>query len=462
MSKPQFTFATEEYLKPEVINSIIKYVFGIIDNKLIDTIITNFSIKYIYTNLEIKILYVDKYLSRGQPMIDLCIYNDFLTIDEINTIPPNYIIEITKNDTGDSGNQVYQRIEKFIYAKEHWHSNWDSITKYMFYTIEIENSCNHIPSIISNKMFLTLGINVIKYIIPTNQFTSISITLTPFNSIQSICELVNSTRPINGININNRIFENDSDLCITSNLIHSRVKQENSPINDPNIGFVVGLISVIDVIAPEKQIVLTKECGLYDTQIQSSSKLWSCLRRYKDKITIFNNEGVKIEKKWNTLNDIDSKYFKQPQGEKLSSLYIHLYMENCCNCELVFHNHAGCERSFIQLNGTYYMPTAKNIPDLCMIDYERHILYIIEAKQNDAKKIKSGIKQLSKSVEWVKANILTKLTDVFTIEKYICVFGSDTHPTDYVEFNDDVKLLFSLKTDNSTYFNPEFITRYGC
>ena len=48
------------------------------------------------------------------------------------------------------------------------------------------------------------------------------------------------------------------------------------------------------------------------------------------------------------------------------------------------------------------------------------------------------------------------------VEKYMCVFGTGRHPTDYVEFNDDVKLLFSLNPDNSTYFNPEFITRYGC
>jgi len=461
MSKPTFTFATEEFLKPQVINCILSNILNITDYNLLDIIVNTRNVTYKYDTLDINILYVDKYLSKGQPMIDLCIYEGILNIDELNQTSPKIIIEITKNDTGDAGNQVYQRIEKFLYAKQHWNQHWDTIIKYMFYTIEIENSRDHQASLISNKILKTLGINISKLIIPKQHYTNISESITPFTTIKNIVDTINSTKSTKGKYINNRIIENDSKIFITSNLIHSKKLKEKSPINDPNTGFVAGLISVIQYIDPTKHIVLTQYCGLYNTQINSNAKLWSCIRTFKDNITIFNNQGIQITKKWDTIADINRHYFKPPQGEKLSSLYLHLYMEKHCNCKLVFHNHAGCERSFIQLNDNYYMPTAKNIPDLCMIDYEKKILYIIEAKQNETKKIKNGISQVQKSEEWAKNNIIKKLDDDFTIEKYLCVYGDSEHPTQHSHFNSDIKLLFSLKSDNSTYFNQDFINRYN-
>ena len=162
-------------------------------------------------------------------MIDLCIYEGILTIDELNQIPPKTIIEITKNDTGDSGNQVYQRIEKFLYAKQHWYQHWDTINKYMFYTIEIENSRDHKASMISNKILKTLGINISKLIIPKQHYTNISESITPFISIEELIMTINSTKSTKGKCINNRIIENDSKICI-----HIDISMNNGNGNDAN------------------------------------------------------------------------------------------------------------------------------------------------------------------------------------------------------------------------------------
>ena len=396
---------------------------------------------------------MDRANQAGQPMVDVIIYNEDIKIGEVNTEnPPNYIIEITKNDEGDSGNQCYQRIEKFSYCKLYWGERYNQINKFLLYTIYIENKSESIPFKISNELLNIFGVKVLKI----NMNTNIINRIQPNNdNLESFLKLNNSTRA-HKTSINNRIVYNEEDnsYVITTNLIHNKKKREKSNIHDPNTGYIVGVCAFIHKHSPDSNIIVTEKCGLFENHINNKSKLWTCLKLFSGKMQIYDNTNKLIEKDWHSINAFPN-YIKEPSGEKLSSMRIHLDFELNENFEIMFHNHAGCERSFLNINNEYLRCGPKNIPDLVVRDKLNKKIYIIEAKINNKVKIAKGEEQLRKSRIWFDINvtdneeILTSFED-YTIEEKICVYSQSngTHPT-YLEN----KLMLSLKENGDNLTN---------
>ena len=466
MSK--YTFYSEELIGFQVIGYIINNILDITINGKIEYEQTNTGYILINNKNEFEIITVDRGNCRGQPMLDIIIYKDLesnykYNIKKIdNCIIPHSIIEITKNDSGDSGNQCYQRIEKFIYAKRYWGKHFNTINKHFIYTIYIENSNKSKSWDISYKIMKLLDICVHRYNITKNTSNIITNTIIPLKTISELCEYVNSTRQNNNKNINNRIYFDTNKNCIeiTSNLIHSALKAEKSPINDPNTGFVCGIIEVIKIINPECTIKITKNCKLYPEHIHKPNvKLWNIIEKYSKDIEIYDRENRIINKVWK--QNIGSEcYIKYSESEKLSSMYIHQYIEKMQNndIEICFHNHAGCERSFLKVRNSYYKCTAKNIPDLVVVNYTKKIIAIIEGKINNKPNIVSAQRQLEKSVEWIKQNLTTKKFDKntnwdnFKIKTYICTYGGHNHP----EGIEDT-LIFSMLNNHEIKNNINWI-----
>ena len=348
------------------------------------------------------------------------------------------------------------RLEKFGYAKIIWKEEYEIMEKYLLYNIYIKNTTNSNPWKISEYI---LNVNGIHQIINKNYSSEIDIKLSDKGvsiDIDSFLKLVNSTKKNNGKYIQNKIDKKDNEYSITTNLIHD--KKNPNKLNDPNTGFLVGIINTIKVLDPEAIFILTSLCGLNNTLINSKSKLWSCLKPFKDDIIIKNNDNEQIIKSWDIITTTPYEYIKECSGEKLSSMYLHRKFETNEDYEIMFHNHGGCERSFIKIKNKYYRSSPSNIPDLVIINWKKKEIYIIEAKLNDKHKIENGLKQLEKQIYWFNQNVVDKKLhgiewNTFQpIKTYMCVYGNTKHPT-YLK----QKLLLSITSNGDRFYNKSEI-----
>lgn len=439
-----FSIFSEELVSYDLLYFVLLFILGLkFENKDLVSQIKDFGQSIYIGSTHIKLLTVEKNNACGQPMLDMLIYNGDYTIVEASSKRPDYAIEVTKNDSGQSGNQCYQRLEKFIYLKNIYKDSYDLIKKYLLFNIPIKKQTNSLSWDIAKYMCKVNGIHHIKRYITTKKIECQHPELNKTtDTIDVFLSLVNSTRNLKKLT-NNRVNKTeDQTYSIESNLIHNKSQKENSRINDPNTGFVCAVMATIKVLDPKARFIITSKCGLYNKQIESKSKLWSSLLYLSDYITIYNNTGECISKNWSDINLAQNCYFKIPEGEKLSSMYLHKLCEKDETLEVMFHNHAGCERSSICINGQYYDSEAKHIPDLVIRDLVNKKIHLIEAKINNEKKISCARQQLDKSVKWLEKNIFDKQLggedwNTYETIKHICVYGGEQHT--------ERDILFSMK-----------------
>ena len=138
--------ATEEKISDNVMNYILK---NILNNPLKLDLVNNENYKKenmndkgytisIGTNI-INIIYVQRKNNKGQAFPDINIYLKYDNLKKIDCIlcnQPDIAIEVTKNDSGDAGNMVYQRYIKLLKFS-------DNVSKYIIYDItKINTSLN--------------------------------------------------------------------------------------------------------------------------------------------------------------------------------------------------------------------------------------------------------------------------------------------------------------------------------
>ena len=432
----RFTLATEERLKVPVLRAIFNR-FGItlpnFDNTTIQNL-THEGYDIINENEIVHIRYVSPSQSRGQPMLDVILYEAVPErVFSEKDLVPILVAEITKNDSGDSGNMCYQRMEKFIWAREFWGARFDSVDQLMIYNIEIENTSNSVSYAISNRMLKTLGITALEI----RSEKVVEVLCDKYDSINDLKTHINSTRRSAGIN--NRLLsvpnQGEPRLHIISNLYHTHTGSSPT-IHDPNTGFVVALIKVIQLLNPGCKVVLSKKCGLNEYLIKSKAKLWTCLKPYRENLIIMTSKSVLYTKNWEDVASVSSKeisYLKKSQGEKLSSLYLQTLLESM-GWDSCFDNHGGCERSWLCLNKQFFpLDSPRHLPDLVMHNPTTKELLVIEAKTNTVKHIRGAVKQVATSVDWVERNVRKNLSpgvvfeDEYKISKGLCVYGGVEH-----------------------------------
>ena len=443
MEKKKITWCTEEFINSDIKKTILNICKDsnncdlkenniireeiLVDCQIIETIDTI-----------INIIYVSPIKSTGQPFLDVLIFNREVQIEKNEIIGiPDIVIEITKNDTGDAGNMVYQRIEKFSYLYKYGEQTFNRIEKHMIYNIEIKNGNNNVNhSIISNQLLSSLGVKI-------HQNEKI-INIDILENIQEICKLVNNTKNNNNGNQNNRLYYiNDNNIVLESNLIHSKKKKEKSNIHDPNTGFVCGLAYVLYKINPNIMIHL-KNTNLYQKQLNNKSKLWCCLSQIKENITIYDRDGNIYEKDWSEACKLNShtNYCKKSKTEKNATLFLH-YKALKEGYETVFHNHGGCEQSWIynKDNIAQRHSSKKGMPDL-ILRKDNNIL-IIEGKVIN--NIKKGIEQV-KNNDWINSNLIKHYPkEEYKYTQHICVYGGLEHP---IVNDEEVSLICSVLNNN--------------
>ena len=405
---------TLKRLYPNLPNFIIKATKIYCSDKIIKVDIEdNIYINKIYINL------VCSAQKKGKCFIDINIYIRPLSDNNNNNdifCCPDLAIEITKNDSGDAGNQCYQRLEKIIHIINIYGINcYNKMDKVLFINITKVNKTNSIPWEISKRLCNVLGIKFI-----AKRGEEIEYNTEGYKDLKGMETHINSTQVRGGQS--NRIYINEGNdtVSISTNLIHNK-KNLNSNMNDPNTGFAVAVLFVIMKLKPEYNIRFI-EHNLKEKQLNSQEKFWYCIKYYYNKISFQSDNENNHIINWDRLNgkkiqeycEIISPHNK----EKFGSIIMHYdIINNYPHVIVIFHNHAGCEKSNIKdpFNGKYYAggEKKKGIPDLITFEFgktplNKHKLTVWEAESS--KNYKKGINQIENDFPaWIDKNIMKKL-----------------------------------------------------
>ena len=380
---------------------------------------------------------VKSYESKGQPFPDYLVYESKSECKPLSTDIPHSVYEVTKNIDKESGNMCYQRLEKFVYLRYIFGKLAENIKLNMIYDTLFESDNKSITLNISNRMCATLGItSILFYHGKKNIFNE-----DKYKTLEELCSHINSTKGCGAVQ-NNRCYYRDGSMFISSNLRHSK-KKENSSIHDPNTGFVCALIATAKKIDPNIIITLEKH-NIPEKKINSKAKLWTCLDYWKNSIKIENYK----DKKWD-LKEHNNYIRYNNLGEKISSILLQYYIEKNNLGTIIFHNHAGCERSYLEYNGIIEKGLKKNLPDL--IVKIGNIIFCIEAEQNGNRNIIKGIKQLENFSDFISdMKKKLELNENIIFKKFVITAGGIKH-------SENPKVLFSILKNGDICNKCEFL-----
>lgn len=310
--------------------------------------------------------------SFGDYLLYVCDYDPrilFQRFPSPNDIPL-MIIEETKTSDKESRNTgVYQRAIKFAYAKKFYPK--DKLHLYMLYNNEHnpDHSNPTATNIFGTNLLLTLGVTILgkePYMSNYHRFNTIEELISAKNSMP----LPRYGQPI-------RINYDKTQGII---FISCRLVKNNSISHDPNIGTVVSIAATIRELGYDKRIVITDHqiCSQMIDNIKGNKFIFSCI--------LYNLElqGLQIPSIQLPVN----YWTYENQSEKIASIYLHVLAEKY-GCTILYHNHAGCERSYFLTNEPKYIAIPKKteddekilIPDL--IVKANNMVTIIEGKKLD-------------------------------------------------------------------------------
>ena len=433
--KTTVTICTEEYIDKQMLRYLFTLIPDIFKSERDETINplylwkydSEFNISIVkHSHIKkVKIVYVSPKYHKGQSFADVNIYISDKTIKCFGC--PHAVIEITKNDSGDSGNMCYQRLEKFTQLLRKYPGV--QFCKYIVYNITRENKSRSKTWEISKIMCDILGIKMVeirsgKVVQQTN--LKIPETFVDFSDI------VNGTRKGGGVS--NRIFVEPDKIQIQANLVHTKSKGLKSNIHDPNTGFVCAVYEILKYFYKVDTPIYIVNHGLTQEHIHGriNSKLFHILNSYDTQPTFQHTDGTKISVKWDTIDTTtmtDKEYAKvDTTGEKKSTIYLQQWF-SLNGYDIVFHNNAGCEKSNIYdpIKKTYCQSIkGKGVPDLIAYNKDTKVIYVIEGEQNKPKNILNGIKQIEEDFpEWIENNIRFTFSEI----KYrLATCGGDNHP----------------------------------
>lgn len=297
---------------------------------------------------------------------------------------PDYAIESTKSSVGDAGNMWYQRLIKFAVFDIFYKNN--KTKKIILYNVAKDNSKGKAdtnkPWIIGNMLGYTNGIeNIVK----NASYKGIN---KKFTSIEHLAEVINSTRNTSGIN--NRVYIHEDRIELQTKLMKKDSEGKEKLAHDPNKGFAAGVIGAIRKIEKTKPIVIIKHQLPQLSNRELNNKFLYAIKSYGN----VSLSGIKID--FDKVNqDKYDRYFKEENGEKVVSIILDIILSNRTKntWDILFTNHAGCEKGFLMIdNEVITIPKSVQIPDIVLHNKKTKTVYILEAEK--AKNYKTGVKQL--------------------------------------------------------------------
>ncbi len=444
--KNNLWFLTEERPKKEVLATIFRKFakdYGsavFIDTLRIFPILENdkFTFTYEVTGFrcnKVNRVYV-KTVSGNSSFVDFLIF--YQEHEPTQKDQPIYAIEETKTDDKESRNTgVYQRCSKFVFIDNYF----PNTKKIMLYNLQIEQKEKPTDTyVFGTKLLLTLGVEILGKKLDKKIFT-------PFKNINEIISFKADMRKAPKGNVPILLTKSKDKIEISGRLF-----KNNGLSHDPNIGALSIISAVLRKLRWKKKIEITQH-GLEQKHVGKTNKFIQIANKLN--ISLY---GLKVPKA--EMNEVYWKY--DLDGEKLGTIFIHLVVENFANGQLIFENHAGCEKGyFIPLEGEP-IPLAKytnrekykagnkseiiHIPDLVLLDLSNKIVIDIEGKKYKFRK--KGIEELAFYDAFDKIYI-KKHYPKFKIVRTVVLYGGNESEVVEIEvgflLNQNGQLILGVK-----------------
>lgn len=323
-------------------------------------------------------------IARGSgSFVDVLLYDE-PSSENLNAKSPKIACEITKNSLKESGNMTSQRLAKWatiqsdplfektqrIYLIDHKTS----------ITAKQVNKWNDRSFALMNLLGTEIYFKEVDSEIATKY-----IPKTTFNTLKDLSYKGSS----------NKVSITPNLVTLETNLYNN--KTEKSGWNDPNTGWLSGIVAAIRTF--DKSIPIEINSNRPTEEILGQNKLSSILFEAQAKMK-YNNIAASAPKQ------TSEKAYWEPEvtGEKLGSISFELDLRNQGK-EVIFSNHAGCEKSYVRNSNGHLQQSqkGKGIPDLVYLDQNK--IYVVEAEQYI--NYESGLKQVKASEfrQWIKREL---------------------------------------------------------
>ncbi|MGX2972839.1 hypothetical protein, partial [Helicobacter sp. T3_23-1059] len=272
--------------------------------------------------------------------------------------------------------------------------------------------------------------------------------LKPFVSIDELIDCKNAMRKPPKGNVPINIFQRSNVLQISGRLV-----KNNSLSHDPNIGAISGIAKALRILNFNGNIEVILHGLTSQNQVGKDNKF----------IQIANILGISLQGLAVPKALPHKEYWHyETKGEKLATIFIHLVVSHFTNAEVIFENHAGCEKGyFFDSDGNAialekyedkeaYKNGDKNkrlfIPDLILLDSERLEIINIEGKKYANKH--KGIEEL-KNYDFIESAYIKRFYPHYKIIRTLVLFGSDNEKIIEVEIgfllNNKGKMILGIK-----------------
>lgn len=349
-------------------------------------------------------------------LVDYLVFDTIDCPDPANDIPI-LAFEATKTDSSEAGNAIYQRLTKFIEIKHRWPG-----TRCVHYTSGIEKKKISHSQIQQRRLASTLGIELYD-----GNGDDLKCPI-----YQSVQELIDDRRNCNTCFV---IQRSEHLYEINQPLTNGTKKGIDS---DPGKGAVISVSNAIFELDPKAEFIVTGHGVNTENLTSCKNKFWSSTRRFSLQL-----EGCNLC----SLNATERLEYcsLSTTGEKASSILFHMISSE--DYKIVFHNHAGCGKSYLRVPGDKDIPLPKGggftYPDIVFIHEDTRTAFVIEAK--DYKNVEMGDRQLSELQQFQE--LFEKHYQGYTLKKGLCVSA----PTEWTPPNTQYPILFTL-CDNGIFY----------
>jgi len=325
---------------------------------------------------------------------------------------PLFAIEETKTDDSESRNtSVYQRATKFVYLPLFYRE----CSMVMLYNFQVQEKLqNTDTNVFGSRCLRTLDVDIVG---------KSSSPVDSFESLREFVEVKNRMkRPPTG-NTPLTVAVSDFELAISAKL-----EKSGRFGNDPNIGATCLFAAVGRKLGWSGRITVTNH-GL--TQEMVGRNKWVKLAGPLD----MQLEGLTIPSA-----TLPSRYWRYDvSGEKVGTIFLHIVLDLCGRSQVIYDNHAGCERGYFWTQEGTPLTLPKQIkagdasgrkrkfplPDLVFADPDRRVVVSLEGEKSE--NYAAGESQL-RDFGVVEDMYIRPHYGDFGFERWVTTYGDSDRP----------------------------------
>lgn len=347
---------------------------------------------------------------------------------------PLAALEATKNLGKESGNMSDQRAPKMIALKEKYGhelrcgyliNNHNTITE----TIDSFSHAHDCAFAAMN----AIGVEVVVAQYGSSEYKEYQVPF-KYDCIENVIVAENNKRK--GSGVPSRVFQTgDNEFDIQVNLYKSY------GIHDPGEGYLASRAYVVRKLQPNAVITVTNH-GRNEVYFNRKNNKLINLLKFVGVNVDMGDSSITIEREEGVYNKDYWEYTKT--GEKNASIVLEqLFIQK--GLEINFTNHAGCGKSYIEINGKFFQAEkTKGIPDIVAFDRKDNTLLVIEGETS--KNYGKGIKQVLDPAfdTFVRKEFVSRIGNDVKVKKYLCTFG---------KYNNEPEVLFNLTEEYEMNYN---------